>query len=99
MLDYKINNIFNNKKEKLIFSKSQNYFRYKMKVDQMKLAWILVVTLFYYSISEEMTILEFKKTSHSGANPYAELMFENTTVSTLKFCIKIRLYFKYHKES
>ena len=65
----------------------------------MKLAWILVVTLFYYCISEEMTILEFKKTSHSGTNPYAELMFDNTIVSTLTFCIKIRLYFKYHKES
>ena len=63
----------------------------------MKLSMIVSAIWIYHCFSEEMRIVDFQKTPHVGKNPVAELTFENTVVSTLSFCINIRLYFKYHK--
>ena len=68
---------------------------YKMKSSKI----LSILLLISGCLSEEIRIVDFQKTPHFGKNPYAELWFENVNVSSLAFCINIRLYFKYHKEN
>ena len=47
--------------------------------------------------SIETEVIKFMKTPHFGKNPFAKINFKNALVSKVRFCIDIKLYFRYYK--